>query len=149
MQWYEYLIGFAQAVLAGGIGAWLVHKLDYQKFRKTEKYHDEQKRRDALRELLGDTLPEMRRIVYRTVGNPDVPAMHRAEELRKKLEIVSPLFQNNERVRESLTAIGGIGPHAAAGWAPQESVLFPPTLFDERVRVLEDELSALDKSLSV
>jgi len=66
MHWCDYLIAFAQAIVAGIIGAWIVHILDYRKFRKEEKYRDDRKKRDTLRDLLGDVVPDMRTIL--TIG---------------------------------------------------------------------------------
>jgi hypothetical protein len=147
MVWYDYLREFMQAILAGIIGAWMVHILDYRKFRKEEKYRDDEKKRDALRDLLGDVVPDMLAILSTADRRSDKESLlERAGELHKRVEVVRPLFLGNEKVYRALTTIGNIvGTAAAPDYIPTSHAF---DAFSRDVRVLKDELIALEKSLS-
>jgi hypothetical protein len=147
MDWYNYLIGFAQAVVGGIIGAWIVHILDYRKFRKEEKYRDDQKKRDTLRDLLGDVVPDMRTIL--SIGasqSHNESLLERARELHKRVEVARPLFYGDKEVAEALTGLGNItGTAATPSYTPTAPDF---DLFETKVQVLKEELATLEKSLS-
>ena len=147
MDWYNYLIGFAQAIVAGIIGAWIVHILDYRKFRKEEKYRDDQKKRDTLRDLLGDVVPDMRTILtIRASQSHNESLLERARELHKRAEVARPLFHGDEEVSSALTRLGNIiGTAAAPNYTP---TALDFDRFEAAVQILGEELAVLEKSLS-
>jgi len=157
----EALLRFGEALLAGFLGAYLTHSLQYRTFRKQEQYRDNQKKRDALRDLLGDIIPDMQLIMDGYLLLPEPPnerlldrAHQRAPDLIKRTELAEALFLSNKEVHQALrdirnTVTWTITPPSDPVYYDRESLIRDwYKKFEESVQVLGNELAILEKSLS-
>jgi hypothetical protein len=108
---------------------------------------DLERRREALREVLGDIAPAILTIL--NVAPHTVDRQELAQNMRslhKRFERMRPLFQGNTRIQSALTCLGNLGGTVISPYAPVGTAIFE--IYREEVSILERELEQLNSSLS-
>ncbi len=119
----------------------------FDDFRRMEQYRDLQQQRDALREILGDVIPEIEAILTTALDTSKRGALDsRATESNKRLETLSPLFYGRAAVKGALVRIGKlVGSVVSPGFLLNNEAF---NLLHEDRKTLEDELTSIERSLS-
>jgi hypothetical protein len=86
----------------GAVGAWVVHKLDLQRFREEEKLRDKQEKRDALRQVMA-VEQEMRDCL----SSRGPTAQKKADELGSMVNKVHAMFFGDQELQVALKRITG------------------------------------------
>lgn len=119
----------------------------FDDFRKIANHRDLEKKRDVLRDILGDVVPDMLTILNIAVDKSQVESlMERTRALHKRTEAVRPLFNGNEKVERALTGIGNIVGSSMSPYFPVTTEVFDA--FYKDVQILKDELASIEKILS-
>ncbi|MCH8837907.1 MAG: hypothetical protein IIA60_08945 [Candidatus Marinimicrobia bacterium] len=116
-----------------------------EKLIEQETVHDQISRRDALREGLGDIIPEIQAAMNFGRNVEDRQAyLAKISEYHKRLEMMRPLFEGHVDVQTALTRIGNLGGTAAAGMEMQIEFF---EAFEKDVAVLKVALGELNDDL--
>jgi hypothetical protein len=119
----------------------------FDDFRKIANYRDLEKKRDVLRDILGNVVPDMLTILNIAVDKSQVESlMERTRTLHKRTEAVRPLFNGNEKIERALTGVGNIVGSSMSPYFPVTTEVFDA--FYKDVQILKDELASIEKILS-
>lgn len=118
-----------------------------EKLIEQEAVHDQIRRRDALREALGDIIPEIQAAMNFGKNVEDRQAyLAKIAKYYKRLEMIRPLFGGHVNVQRALTRIGNLAVTAASGATEMRMEFFKA--FDEDIAVLKAALGELSDDLA-
>ena len=114
MKWYDIILDIIKIILAGGFGAWIVHRLDLKKSKENEKLKEIHRRRDTLISILGQDINFLTMFINIIHFFKD-PSSKQYIQIKDKLikateniDAQKPLFLDDKKIHSALNRINHI-----------------------------------------
>lgn len=147
----DLLLEIFKLIVAGTIGGLIASWLNWRHFRKEARFEDEIKRRDALRKILGELVPEIdsgTRADFEWWGlykDNSKEALEKVNTLKKQIESYAPLFIGDNEVVSALFRIRNFIGTDSSYWRMLDIPPFKE--YHESREILKNRLMVLDMEL--
>jgi len=137
MSWQQLGLQFMLTVVGGALGAWLVHRLDWQQFRQREQYREKTNVREALREVLA-----IEQGIRELGPVRDADAKKKGDDFGERLMVLRPMFEHDPELRIAITTLGAVA--TSHEWVRHHDC---STSLDNAVVTVRQRLLGLEKEL--
>ena len=135
-------------IITAAIASYITYQFTKKQFFTQKRYEDNEKRREALREVLGVIFPEIQirlSVGWKIADETDKDMLLRIEKLKKNIQKHIPLFLTNESAKKQLYLLSnyvGIDPdrYIKAGIPVYKEI-------HDAKEILEGELINIEKIL--